>query len=1425
MRAAERIRIRRVISGIAAASLFCGMLPADGIFAQERTGVTRPEYSDETEAETETELQVPWERIEISEAADLDELAKRCAVDTNSRNLEVVLTQDISLAGRKFTPIPWFWGVFDGQGHTIRGIIVRSEGSDLGFMRYVGQGAVVRNLNVEGWIEPGGSAASIGGIAGNNAGAILNCSFNGDVLAQEKCGGIAGVNLQQGMISGCSVKGKILSRHSAGGICGENAGSILGCTNQSSVNNEYIETDEQTKSSLVSNLTNLSSFDVSSVSAEDFVDIMDAGGICGYSDGLISECQNLGETGYAHTGYNVGGICGRSAGFIAACTNDGTVSGRKDVGGILGQLEPESIWEYSQDRLKVLKEQLKTLNVLLDTLAYDLADSTGRITEDVHAAKGYAQAAADDLEKVTDAVGSEIERVSSEISSLTLELLNAVNLQDAERVKTVLRNLAKLIGETDFFRLPLNVDVTGNIRNTIQSVLDEREADWWKKLDEYLDSRESGIGKGALTPGNQSLLPETGAGNLLPGNVSSLIPDSANAGDVSSLIPDGTNAGDVSSLIPDGVNAGDVSSLIPDGVNAPDAGAIISDLADGVESIIPDAGQENGGGLAGEVISDQVPDDTIIEDDDSAVMSADAPEDVAGMSAQAPEDVAVMPVQVPEDVAGMSAQVPEVSGAPLMMSGDPAEMSGDKLSEMLPGNVIPEESVRTGSGTDELIEDEAPSSGTTILEYHSDLDRNTSVGDALSSDASHDSDLKVDVDSIFPDTAQLRALLQELLTDSSDLLDTAAIANAQQILAGLTVRVPDTVSFYDNFQKLADSIIPIADDTSALTASAAADIDAVTTQLDLILDTFFDLTENVSLEDRYTQTDVSEQNPYQSDSSALERCLNRGETDGDTNIGGICGCIGFENKIDAEGVLDVSNYLLKDARYTIFAAARQCHNTGPVTAKKEGAGGICGMMEFGIVTDSINTGTITVQEGDFCGGIVGQSRGTVTSSSTSSLLTGSAYVGGIAGKGTNIRDCISCSYIGESTEYFGAIAGQADGTVSGCRYVDYGIGGIDNIGYTGIAWPAPPREESEEEWSGAGSQGAGASSEEKPGAGSQSAGASSEEMPGAGSQSAGASSEEMPGAGGQSAGASSKEMPGESGVGSLGNTCTVTFLVEGEVYETVEVPFGDSLKTLPEVPNKDTSYWVWDDFSRDHIFTSQNVEGSWHRPTTTLSSGGDVPDYLAEGIFYEGQALTVSEYSPEQSPVSTESLAKMLEMEIQGENTAKAIADETESEMSGSKMSRMKTRIRQTIADRLTGPMIDAKTLSVNDYDQDLTVRAKLPAGGRLFTCAQNGTLAETTYEKDGSYLVFSLPNGGSFVYYETLRQNKDIRGRIAIVALVLAAAVLLLIYLIRRKRKRKKEKKEGRGKNRRNEREEKEQERTGKNRREHRDEREEKEE
>jgi hypothetical protein len=113
------------------------------------------------------------------------------------------------------------------------------------------------------------------------------------------------------------------------------------------------------------------------------------------------------------------------------------------------------------------------------------------------------------------------------------------------------------------------------------------------------------------------------------------------------------------------------------------------------------------------------------------------------------------------------------------------------------------------------------------------------------------------------------------------------------------------------------------------------------------------------------------------------------------------------------------------------------------------------------------------------------------------------------------------------------------------------------------------------------------------------------------------------------------------------------------------------------------------------------------------------------------------------------------------------------------------------ITDQLTGPLLDAKTLSVNDYDKVLTVRVKAAGGGRLFTFSQDGTLQETSYTKDGSYIVFPLENGGSFAYYESLRQNKDMRGRIALVCGITAAILIVLILLIRRRRKKKKQKKQ----------------------------------
>ena len=1228
---------------IVTASLVISLAGAGAYTAEEKDlpDLTAYETESETQVQAETEIEAAEkaeadlsehrsERIVITDVDDLDVLALRCRVDTNSRNLEVVLNDDISLTGRSFTPIPYFSGVFDGQGHTVRGIVIRSDGSNQGMFRHVGEGAVIRNLNVEGRIEPGSDAVSVGGIAGENAGSILNSSFRGSARAKEDAGGIAGINNTSGLISACVFEGTVVAQHRAGGIAGKNSGSILSCSNLGEVNNEPFETASETRNILTSGLTNLSSFDVSSVSQEDYVDVLDAGGIAGYSEGTISECKNSGTVGYARTGYNVGGIAGRSQGFTSACTNEGQVNGRKDVGGILGQLEPENIWEYSVSKAQGLKDQLIQLNALFDTLAEDISGSTGTIRDDIETASGYADSTILDLQAITDDISSDLTGVSSGLAGVIGQLQNAVDEKNVSAIRTALSQLAQLLSGTDFFSLPVNVNVRKEYQTDLSSLLDEREAQWWQKLDQYLDNREKSTG-------------QQNRGN---------VPSPDDDGDYGSGADDG---GDVDYIGDDSRYAG----LFGD-----DSSSGASD--DG----IPDLGQDDGWNEA----SGGEDDYTIVPDEDAGLILEDA----------------------------------ILTGADDDIIEDSVDGSGD---------ADPQDSGSEGN----------------VLNYNSESSREVSVNGNETAGSSHSSSVQVDVDTNLPDTTQLRSLLVTILTEFSNVLDPASISSAMEILKGLELTPPDTTSFYKDFQSLSASVVPIANDAGALTGKVAEDIDAITDQMDLIVETFFDTADSISLEDRYVESDISEQDPYQSDSSSVENCRNTAAVNCDTNAGGIVGCIGFENQIDAEGVLDVSKYLLKDARYTIFASERRCCNSGPVTAKKEAAGGITGSMEFGIITDSVNTGAVTVEEGGYCGGICGNSQGSVTNCCAGGLMTGSVYTGGIAGKGTVITNCISYGFIDGGTEYRGAVAGYAEGTVSGCRYVDYGTAGIDNVGYAGIAEPLPNVE------------------------------------------------------------------------AHAGNV-TVTFLMEDEVYEEVKVPFGGSLETLPEVPNRGDDYWVWDDFDQKQILRSQTVSGAYHRAIPTLSSGGDVPDFLVEGVFYEGQTLTVSDYSLDESPVSTESLADLIgeihsnihgsgsddnatEAEVQTDGKG---SGETEAEENAAGIRHARQNIKRIVTDHLTGSLLDAKTLSVNDYDKELTVRMRAESGGRLFTSAEDGELTEAEYRTDGSYIVFPLENGGSFAYYESIKQNKDMRVRIAVICGIVAAVLLVLILLTRRAGKKLKAKKAG---------------------------------
>lgn len=310
---------------------------------------------------------------EIHSAEDLTELAERCRLDSFSRNLEVRLMADIDLTGVDFAGIPIFSGRFEGNGHTISGLSITAEGSNLGLFRYLTQTAVVRELNVKGEVQPQGSRCVVGGIAGSSAGQILSCSFSGTVSGGENVGGITGRNTLTGVIEDCRSDGEVYGTHFVGGMAGENLGVIRSCVNTMAVN-----TTSRQNTVELSDITLESLMDTESANT-----VTDIGGIAGESTGVIRGCENRGNVGYKHMGYNIGGIAGTQSGYLANCKNSGQVSGRKEVGGIVGQMEPMALVEYDEDALQILQEQLNAMSQITSRTAANMRNSASEITAQV----------------------------------------------------------------------------------------------------------------------------------------------------------------------------------------------------------------------------------------------------------------------------------------------------------------------------------------------------------------------------------------------------------------------------------------------------------------------------------------------------------------------------------------------------------------------------------------------------------------------------------------------------------------------------------------------------------------------------------------------------------------------------------------------------------------------------------------------------------------------------------------------------------------------------------------------------------------------------------------------------------------------------------------------------------------------------------
>ena len=78
-----------------------------------------------------------YNTVSVGSVEEFSELAKNCTLDTWSRGKTVSLTGNIDFSGKEFAPIPYFNGVFEGNGYTISGVKYTKAGSNIGLFRYI----------------------------------------------------------------------------------------------------------------------------------------------------------------------------------------------------------------------------------------------------------------------------------------------------------------------------------------------------------------------------------------------------------------------------------------------------------------------------------------------------------------------------------------------------------------------------------------------------------------------------------------------------------------------------------------------------------------------------------------------------------------------------------------------------------------------------------------------------------------------------------------------------------------------------------------------------------------------------------------------------------------------------------------------------------------------------------------------------------------------------------------------------------------------------------------------------------------------------------------------------------------------------------------------------------------------------------------
>ena len=1057
------------------------VLPVMSAAAEEPAEITSIEDADNIMAAYDDE-DTEWEEIYLDSAEDMEKFSYNCRLDTWSVNKKVYLTKDIDLSDSTFVSIPTFGGYFDGQGHTVSGLVIRDPLSYTGLFCYTQQSAVIANLKVQGSVRPSGKAMVTGGIVGDNSGIIISCSFEGVVEGSDYVGGITGFNGQSGILIDCMAGGTVRGTHYTGGIAGENTGNIAGCVNEADVN---VSNEDKGKSledinleQYASGLLEQESGDGKSDKASVLNNTIDSGGIAGLSTGIIQYCSNSGAIGYEHVGYNTGGIAGRQSGYVYACENAGTVYGRKDVGGIAGQTEPYIAVDLSEDIAYQLSENIDKLHDLTGRMLEDAGAESDTVSARLTVIQDFVDKALDDTGVLADRT---IEWTDGMVSSAN-DLMGRVDyimdetgknggfIDQTRNAAGNVRDAAQELGDT-VDALDIYQYMTGEekaryeeARTGMENASRQYAEDYAAALEAYrnyyIDKVRSENGKYARSAGFTLYVNADATGSQNSGGTN------------------GTPAGEEADN--DSVSGSADNPAAPGSGNDTDSSAAPDSGNDTDSSAAPDGGDDTDSMAA--------PDKGDVSDSSAAVDNEDASDssDEPGTDNVGAADVR---------------SVSEKDLRPLMQSIVQADWTWDANNDYrnyigIDGWVhyskdaggtetttpFPQEGGEQGELDRQLLQDVAKEMAKPVNAAQIKADAGSYAEEKYMATHPASSGYQQDMREYLQTMSSIVLTAGEKMSEEARGRLKTAVGSVEDAMGNLASAGGEVKSLFDtvngmpdlqmpqlgseyrsiagslntNLQGLSENMGQLNQEMSSGSDVMLDDLAAINDQFSMIMRLYTDAIDGVlDMDYEAVYGDTSQEDAESSTEATIADCTNRGTVQGDLNVSGIAGTMAIEYDFDLEGdVTGIDNARL-NSTFLTRCVLRNNVNEGNVTAQKSYAGGIAGLQEMGTVLRCENYGRISSAAGSYVGGIAGKSLSHITNGYAKCTVSGETYAAGIAGFGSSMENCCAMVRVQDASSFYGAIAGDVDhsGIVANNRFVSEEIAGIDRISYSGKAEP------------------------------------------------------------------------------------------------------------------------------------------------------------------------------------------------------------------------------------------------------------------------------------------------------------------------------------------------------------------------------------